>query len=454
MFRKIMTILIFAAAVLPAQEVLERYIQQALDSNLSLKQADFSYEKSLASLREARGMFLPAVGIEARYSRADGGRIIEFPIGDLLNPIYQTLNALTGVPQFPTNLPNESFRFFREREHDTKVRVVQPVFQPHIYYNYKIQKNVAEIERASRDAYARHVVAEVKTAYYNYLTAIQIVELANRTKALLDENVRVSESLYENQKATIDVVYRARAELSRLQQRQVEANKLYELSRAYFNFLLNRSLDTPIDVEDVRIPERRQPAALNQVEESALQNREELLQLRAAIDAQRNGVNLNRASFLPGLAVVFDYGYQGEEYIFNSDYDYWMASAVLSWSLFKGGQDKAKIQQALLEQARLETQRMELKKQIQLDVRTAYEDLRVVNESIDAALEELTSAGKNYQIVSKKYEQGMAPHIEFLDAQNTYTQAELNAIIVNYDYFIKSAQLEKAAATFSLQTND
>lgn len=454
MFNKFLIILFTAVALLPAQEVLERYVQQALDSNLALKQADFSYEKSLASLREARGLFLPAVGIEARYSRAAGGRIIEFPIGDLLNPIYQTLNVLTGVPRFPTNLPNESFRFFREREHDTKVRVVQPVFQPQIYFNYKIQKQVAEIEKASRNAYARQLVAEVKTAYYHYLTAIQVVELANRTKTLLDENVRVSESLYENQKATIDVVYRARAELSRLQQRQAEADKLHELSRAYFNFLLNRVLDTPIDVEDVSIPEICQSASLSQVEERALQNREELLQLHAAIDAQRHSVDLNRSHFLPGLAVIFDYGYQGEEYIFNSEYDYWMASAVLSWSLFKGGQDKAKIQQARLEQARLETQRLELKKQIQLDVRRAYEELRVVRESVDAAFEELISAKKNFEIVSKKWEQGMAPHIEFLDAQNTYTQADLNAIIVNYDYFIKSAQLEKAAATFALQKSE
>ena len=89
-----------------------------------------------------------------------------------------------------------------------------------------------------------------------------------------------------------------------------------------------------------------------------------------------------------------------------------------------------------------------------MDVRNAYENLRVVEKSIISSHKELTAAEKNFDIVRKRWEQGMAPQIEFLDAQNTYTQAELNAIIVNYDYFIKRAELEKAAAAFELNLNE
>jgi len=450
MLKKIGFLILFTTTVLPAQDVLDHYIRQALDSNLALQQENFNYEKSIESLKEARGMFLPSVSIEARYSRAEGGRVIDFPIGDMLNPIYHTLNILTGLPVFPTDLPNEEFQFFREREHDTKVRVIQPVFQPKIYYNHKIHKDLTSIEKASRNAYARQLVSDVKTAYYNHLTAIKVVELANRTQALLEENVRVSQSLYDNQKATMDVVYRARAELSKLHQQQAEANKLYELSKAYVNFLLNRPLDTPVDVEDVSIPEHRDIITQEAATKNAIEYREELRQLTAAIDAQHNGVRLNRANFLPGVSVVFDYGYQGEEYIFNKDYDYWMASGVLSWNLFNGGQDMAKIQRAKLEQARLETKRLEVEKQIELDVLRALESLRVVHESAEAASEELLSAKKNFDIVSKKWQQGMAAQIEYLDAQHIMTQAELNTIIVNYDYFIKQADLEKTTAMYPL----
>jgi outer membrane protein len=447
---KMLFFFLIAGSALSGQDVLDAYIQKALNSNLALQQSEFSYQKSVAALREARGMFLPSVDIEARYTRADGGRTIDFPIGDLLNPIYQTLNLLTGVPAFPTNLQNESIKFFREKEHETKVRIVQPVFQPQIYYNVKIQKQITQIQSASRNAYARQLVADVKTSYYNVLTAAKVVELTEKTNDVLNENLRVSTSLFENDKVTQDVVYRAQAELSRLNQQQAEAHKLFDLSQAYFNFLLNRPLDSPVEIAKAPLPQFRNGLNRAEKEANALAHREELVQLKAAIDAQRNGVKLNRSGFLPGLIAVFDYGYQGEEYNFNKEYDYWMASAVLQWNLFKGGQDKACIQQAKLEQAKLETQLLELKKKIQLDVWRAVENVNVVDQSIKFAADELSAAQKNFDIVNKKFEQGMVSHIEFLDAQNTLMQAELNAIIKKFDFFIKQAELEKAAATFAL----
>ena len=449
MLVKIVVLTVLSASALQAQnETLDGFVRHALDSNLALKQADFSYQKSMAALNEARGMFLPSVSLEARYSRAQGGRIIDLPIGDLMNPVYNTLNLLTHIPLFPTDVPNQQFQFFREREHDTKVRIVQPVFQPQIYFNYKIKKYASEIENASRNAYARQLVADVKTAYYNYLAALQVVRLSESTLQVLQENLRVSENLVKNDKATVDVVYRAHAELSRIEQKKAEAEKLRRLAKAYFNFLLNRPLDKEIEIELTPFPADTTLPDYESVEANALQRREELQQLNAAMDAQQNGVKLSRANFLPSLSLVFDYGYQGEQYTFTDDYDYWMASAVLQWNFFHGGQDRARVQQAKLDYLRLETQKEELQKKIQLDVRRAFENVRVVKDSIEAAMREKKAAHQNFEIISKKWRLGMAPQIEYLDARNPDTQAELNSIIVHYDYFIKQAELQKAAAMY------
>ncbi|MEJ2538305.1 MAG: TolC family protein, partial [Calditrichia bacterium] len=119
--------LILTTSLLQAGEsVLTQYVDEALQNNLALKQQQFSLEKSLAALKEARGLFLPSVGINARYSRAGGGREIEFPVGDLVNPIHQTLNQLLQQPVFPGNLQNEVIPFLREREQETKISAVQP----------------------------------------------------------------------------------------------------------------------------------------------------------------------------------------------------------------------------------------------------------------------------------------------------------------------------------------
>ena len=131
---KLFLIILIGLAACRAEDtsVLHDYIRTAITQNLALQQKDISVQQARAALRQARGLYLPQLSLEARYSRADGGRIIEIPIGDLMNPVYASLNQLLDMPVFPANLENESIPFLREREQETKLRLVQPVFQPGI----------------------------------------------------------------------------------------------------------------------------------------------------------------------------------------------------------------------------------------------------------------------------------------------------------------------------------
>ena len=92
--------------------VLQAYITEGLQSNLGLKQKQLDYASNLSALKEAKGLFFPDLSLNARYTVADGGRIIEFPVGDMLNPVYTTLNTLTGSNLFP-QIENEEFPFLR-----------------------------------------------------------------------------------------------------------------------------------------------------------------------------------------------------------------------------------------------------------------------------------------------------------------------------------------------------
>ena len=129
---------VIATAVQASESVLDKYVNQALQNNLALHQQQFSLEKSLAALKEARGLFFPSIGINARYTRAGGGREIEFPVGDLFNPIYSTLNQLIQQQVFPENLRNEVIPFLREKEQETKISAVQPIFEPRYFTTIRL----------------------------------------------------------------------------------------------------------------------------------------------------------------------------------------------------------------------------------------------------------------------------------------------------------------------------
>ncbi|MBN2104944.1 TolC family protein [bacterium] len=438
--------------------VLDEYLHIALKQNLALQEKTFSLQQSIAALKEARGMFLPSVSLEARYSRAGGGREISIPVGDLMNPVYKALNQLYAesgkTAGFPENIPNVSEPFLREKEHETKIRFIQPVFQPGIYHNYKIKQDLLDIERASRNIYARHLVADVKTAYFNYLKAGQIVTLFKETELLLQENLRISQSLFENEKVTQAVVYRAEAELHAFHQQQANAEKNRDLSRSYFNFLLNRPLDTSIIKSNTIEGAGRQFLTPEEAEYQAIIRREELLQLNKAIEIADHQTGLARSGFLPGITAVLDYGYQGEDYKFGPQDDYWMANLVASWNLFHGFQDKYKIDQEKYQKKQRQIQLEALKTQIQLQVRETCHNLQVALKNIEAAHARKKAAKKSFLIVKRQFQEGMASHIEFIDARNTQTQADVNAIVAQYDYCIQLAEYEKITADYPINKMD
>jgi outer membrane protein len=446
----IFVLLAFAARALAEDSVLDVYVRQALASNLALKQQEFSYEQSLADLSEARAGFFPSLDLLGRYTRAEGGRTFEFPVGDLVNPIHDALNALLGETRFPTNVPNEQIAFLREKEQETKLEVVQPIFQPAVYYNYRLRSNLADVDRAARDQFKHDLVKQVKAAYFDYLSAVKLVELAVRTEDLLKENLRVSESLFNNGKATMDVVYRARAELSKAQGSRADAEKAEYLARAYFNFLLNRPLDEHVDIMTVPADLPGPPLTLEEAVARALAHRLEIVQIDKGIEGAGNALKLARTGYYPGLSLAFDYGIQGEEYRFSDQDDFWTASLMLKWNLFDGLARDARIRRARAEKSRLSTQRAEVELRIELEVRNAHRSLVVAKQNVAAAVAQVTSARKSFDIVNRKFEEGMAAQVEFIDARTAMTRAEVNEIIAVYDYLRSYAELERVTALYPI----
>ncbi|MFT6744864.1 MAG: hypothetical protein ACJAR8_001420, partial [Bacteroidia bacterium] len=156
-------------------DMLDAYIQTALDSNLALRQKEYSYQKSLEALKEAKRMFLPTVSFDARYSVAEGGRTVEIPFGDMLNPVYSNLNQINqstnpSAPTYP-QIENPELNFVRSPEQETKLVAVLPVFNASIIQNHKIKAGLVEVDKMSVDIYKRELVKEVKNAYVQYFRA-------------------------------------------------------------------------------------------------------------------------------------------------------------------------------------------------------------------------------------------------------------------------------------------
>ena len=426
--------------------ILDSYVQQGLKSNLQLQQEQLNFERSAQNLHLARALFFPQVSANASYMLADGGRKIEFPVGDLLNPVYSTLNNLTGTTNFP-QIANVTEQFLPNNFHDTKLRVIQPLFNPDIYFNYKAQKELISVQDAQKRAYENELKYSITSAYYQYLQSEESLIIYEKTKVLLTELLKINQKLVSNDKATKDIVLNAAYELDKVEFQLAQTKKNNQVAKSYFNFLLNRDLSLPIDKDSTIRSSLSEQPELTLLTETALNQRQEIKQLQGALQTNEHVIGLAKGNaYLPKINAVGDLGYQGFKYKFDNPQQYWLVQFSLSWDLFKGGEKRIKMQQAKLDYQVVENKMTQLKKQIELQVIQGYYDLEATEQSYLAAQSGIRNAEKSFQIVRAKYVEGQALLIEYLDAQNRLTTARLAETIGAYEVLRSEAALQKTIA--------
>ncbi|MCD6597791.1 MAG: TolC family protein [Bacteroidales bacterium] len=440
--------------VVGQDSVLQQYINIGLESNLALKQKKSSYEKSIEALNQARAYYLPEISLNARYTIANGGRVIDFPVGDMLNPVYSTLNYLTSTEAFP-QIENQTYQFYRPHEQETKMELIQPLINPAIGYNYKINKELLKASNADLNAFRRQLVGDIKSAYYSYQKTVRLQHLVKETRTLLEENIRVNNSLYRNDKVTVDVVYRSEAELSKLEQNEAIIMKNNKMAASWMNFLLNQAFDTEIKTLD-NIDLLMGLISLENAEELAFVNREELDQMDYYMKAGEYKLKLNVANGYPTVFAAVNYGIQGTNYSFTKDDDFFLGSLVLRWNIFKGLENKSKIKQAKIELDQIVTRKSQISDNIRLEVTEAYYSLEAAAKYVQAVQKEKESSTKAFNVISKKYGEGMVNLVEFMDSRTTMTTAMANFIIARFEYKIMEAEFERVIGTYilPLEAND
>ncbi|ADB41972.1 TolC family protein [Spirosoma linguale] len=427
--------------------VLEGYVREGLTNNLALRQESLEISRVTESLNQAKSLFYPRVAFSPTYSLAAGGRRLEFPVGDLLNPAYKALNQLTGADRFPTNIENVNQLLAPNNFHDTKFSVSYAIFNTDIQYNYLIQKQLLTSQQARRRVIENELRYTIATAYYQYLQTLDAIRIFESSRDVLAELTRLNEKLVRNNVATKEVVTSARYETSKLDQQLAVAQKNRETARAYFNFLLNRDLQAHIDVDSslTRIlPES--PENVADLQRTALLGRQELSQVTSSLGAAQTAVKLAEANAnIPNVFVGANTGFQGFGYTFQNQ-AYVVAQVGLQWDLFRGYEKRSKIQQAKIQANALQTRLTEVQQQIQLQVLQAYYDLDAATKSLDATQSGMVNADQTFRVIDSKYRNGQSLLIEFLRYQNDRLTAQLQHSLARMDVLVKRAALDRAVA--------
>lgn len=423
-----------------AQQQLDKYIQHGLVNNESIKQQQFLLEKSLYALKEAKSLFLPNVSLNAGYTLAGGGRTVDVPIGDLLNPVYSTLNQLTSSNNFP-QVKNQNILLNPDNFYDVKLHTIYPIINAELIYNKKIKSQQYDLQKIEIDVYKRELAKEIKIAYYNYLQASEAIQIYENALLLVKENERINTSLFNNEKVNRTAVIRSTNEVTKVNAQLNTGKQTQANAKAYFNFLLNQPLSTEVLTDPINdIPD------ISIVNDTAVNNREELLKLKTAKAINDNLIGLANAYKKPKLNSFLDIGSQGFDFKVNNKTPYYFAGLSLEYNLFSGGKNKHRVKQAEADGKNITSQTSYVEQQLGLQVKISVNTFKAAVINYQAAVSQVSASEKYYKDMLRLYKEGTSLFIELLDAQNQLVSARLQANISLYDTWIKQAEIERANA--------
>ncbi|KQS28271.1 transporter [Dyadobacter sp. Leaf189] len=422
---------------------LQEYIDHALKNNQGVKQQGFLLEKNLYALKEAKTLFLPEVNLNASYLDSRGGRKISIPIGDLLNPVYNSLNQLTNTSAFP-QVDNVSQTFNPNNYYDARFRTSLPIYNAEIIYNSRIKKEQINLQQAELDVYKRELVKEVKLAYYACLQANESVSIIQNAVLLARDNLRFNQVLVKNDKAIRTVVSRSENELIGLEARLEDARNQAVNAVAYFNFLLNKPLDSPVS-----LPKQESQNLL--ADQAADGKREELIKLETLSKINALSVQLARSAALPKLSTFMDLGSQGDFLRFNNDTRYYLFGFTLDWRVFAANRVQHRTRQAEMEVKAAGEQLDQVEQQLLLQTRTATNRLSSAVQIYQASRSQTALSQQYYHDQQKLYREGQLLYIELLDAQNRLISDQLQQSISYLNVQTRAAELERAKASYVLQ---
>lgn len=442
------------AATPPAQPAaVERCVEAALASNLALQREGLDLDTARARLDSARSLLFPRLDLDARYTLSNGGRTIDIPAGDLVNPAYATLNQLLGERRFG-EVQNQAIRLLRPHEQETKLRLTQPLYRPEISRGVEAARATVAAREAARAAYRRELRLEVERACHRLVQVRRSVAILESAQGLVEESLRANRSLVANGAATEDAALRAAAEVGEVRQQLEAARADADQARAWVNFLLNKPADA--EVEDVGGAElsgfgKAVGAYLAEAQGEKGRVREEIEALEHALRAAEAGERAVRAARAPSLSLAAESGIQGDRYSFGRDERYSQVHLVAAWNLLDWGANRARAREAANERRRTASQAEEMGRLVSVQERNARLRLQAAGASLKAAEMRVEAARAAFAVVRRRAQEGLVNQLGFMDARHTLTAAELGlaaaeaALAVAYAEFNRALALEPAA---------
>jgi outer membrane protein len=422
----------------PTQEALtlRQAVDLALRSNPLVAAADAGEKEAEARIHQARSGYMPRVQFSESLQRSN-------------NPVFAFTSLLTQH-QFsegnfaigPMNHPDAL------NNHQSRLMVEQVLFDAR-QTSRGVEAARFTRQLASEDTRRSQsdVILHVLQTYFGVALAEKNLEVARQSVESAQADLARAESIFQSGRSTQADLLSVRVHLAAMREQQIRASNDMAVARAALNDALGVNLDrrfeltTPLD-SGAAAPE----ASLEEYRRLAAKNRPEMRQAELAQRLAHTQQQIAGSAYWP--EVVFQGILEADrQNVFNKGGANWFTAVKLRWSLWNGGETKARLQQARFAETRAEALRRRSDSAIHLEVRKAYLDLKAAVQRVEVASAASAEAEEAHRIIQNRHQTGLTTVTELLRSEIALAGARTRRLAAIYDRRVAAAALEHAAGT-------
>jgi len=425
-------LLIVVASISRAQTPLnfDEALRLVRQNNLQLQKQQ--QKQKIAELEVAikRGQRLPALDLSATASYTDEVARLDIPLDRI------------GLP-LPPNVEPPRIELGGHDRTDIAVGVRQPIFT-----GAKLSTQVELAQTAVESERTRLAVLNQQTSYQVYLIFYQAQIFKKERKiheaslARLNVQLQQIRNLFSAaQVMAYDTlqVYNQTLQLKIQMDQNQRDQRLLDLQMSR---LLNLSEGRPIAEMDMTKPLEFR-ASLDSLKQKAFQARPELNGVRLGQRSAQLTRKLAKSNYLPdlGAEAKYHYGKPGLNQAANQWMDYGTVGVSLQWNLWRGNQDRHRVEAAEAEYNRLTLEERELLRNIDYEVERSWENAKFAVKQIELAERLLVQQQERYRIVSTQQGEGVATTNDLIVAETDLTQAELQLQRALIQYYLSQSEI-------------
>lgn len=280
---------------------------------------------------------------------------------------------------------------------------------------------------------------QVIEAYFGILQAGSLISSATEEVAQVEQHRRMAQALYEEGSVTRNDVLQAEVRLATARQNLLARSNLLENGWLRLNYLTGTPSGFRGELDDSA---RIDGNDTGNEAGDPLERRHELLALRQQFAAAEAGVKESRSSFFPELYTRLALDYLENDRV--REQTIMSATFGVRVNLFDGFASTSARERAVQIRSQVHDRLRQAKMQMQLEIDTAANDVRVARERIAVAEAAIRQGEENLRINRERYQERVGTATDVLDAQTLLTQIRTDHFRAIFDYQVASAHLKRA----------